>query len=349
MSDVPVSDLPVSDVLVAGGGPIGLATALHVHAAGLTVTVVEPRQGPMDKACGEGLMPGAVRLLAELGVNPLGQDVHGIRYRDGHRTAEAPFRNGFGRGVRRTELQRALRATVDEHAIPVVCGAVTDIVQDRHGVRACGLSARYLVAADGLHSGVRRSMNLVRNTDPSARRWGQRRHFEMAPWTNYIEVHWGAASEAYVTPVGDGLVGVAILSSHRTPFDEQLRNFPDLIERISDSTGSRVMGAGPLRQTASRRVAGRVLLVGDAAGYVDALTGDGIAVGLDSGRRLAQCLAEDRPDRYESEWRRSSRRYRAITGSLLRATAIPRVRGAIVPLAERVPALFQGVVRQLSG
>lgn len=338
----------MSDVLVAGGGPIGLATALHLHAAGLTVTVIEPRQGPIDKACGEGLMPGAVRSLAELGVSPIGQDVLGIRYCDGKRTAEALFRHGLGRGVRRTELQRALKAAVDERAIPVIRGAVSSITQSRHGILADDRSARYLVAADGLHSGVRRSMNLDAGTGPGTRRWGQRRHFEMAPWSDYIEVHWGVAAEAYVTPVGDGLVGVAILSSRRTPFDEQLREFPRLVERIGDARRSPVMGAGPLRQSASRRVAGRVLLVGDAAGYVDALTGEGIAVGLDSARRLARCLAADRPDLFESEWRRSSRRYRLITGSLLRVTAVPILRGALVPFARRAPALFAGVVRQLS-
>jgi flavin-dependent dehydrogenase len=250
--------------------------------------------------------------------------------------------------VRRTELQRALRAAADERAIPVIRGAVGSITQNRHGVLAGDRSVRYLVAADGLHSGVRKSMNLDAGTEPGIRRWGQRRHFELAPWSGYIEVHWGVDAEAYVTPVGDGLVGVAILSSSRTPFDEQLQEFPELIERMGDAPRSPVMGAGPLRQSASRRVAGRVLLVGDAAGYVDALTGEGIAVGLDSARRLACCLAADRPEKFESEWRRSSRRYRLITGSLLRVSAVPALRGALVPFAHRAPALFDGVVRQLS-
>lgn len=338
----------MSDVLVAGGGPIGLATALYLDAAGLTVMVIEPRQGPIDKACGEGLMPGAVRSLAQLGVNPIGKDVLGIRYCDGKRTAEATFRHGLGRGVRRTELQRALRAAVDQQGIPVIRGAVSSITQTRHGVLAGDRSARYLVAADGLHSSVRRSMNVETSTTPGARRWGQRRHFDVAPWSDYIEVHWGVAAEAYVTPVGDGLVGVAILSSMRKPFEEQLQEFPELLERTCDAPRSPAMGAGPLRQSASRRVAGRVLLVGDAAGYVDALTGEGIAVGLDSARRLARCLAADRPELFESEWRRSSRRYRMITGSLLRVSAIPCLRGALVPVAHRAPALFGGVVRQLS-
>ena len=62
------------DVVVAGGGPIGLAAALHAHRAGLSVVVREPRAGAIDKACGEGLMPGAVAELAALGVH----EVHDV-------------------------------------------------------------------------------------------------------------------------------------------------------------------------------------------------------------------------------------------------------------------------------
>ena len=58
------------DVLIVGGGPAGLATAISCAQAGLSVTVAEPRTGPVDKACGEGLMPAAVRRLAAIGVRP---------------------------------------------------------------------------------------------------------------------------------------------------------------------------------------------------------------------------------------------------------------------------------------
>ncbi|MFJ6722849.1 NAD(P)/FAD-dependent oxidoreductase, partial [Streptomyces sp. NPDC091259] len=71
------------DLLVAGGGPAGLATAIHGALAGLEVVVAEPRPTPIDKACGEGLMPGAVHRLAELGVPVAGRDFRGIRYVDG--------------------------------------------------------------------------------------------------------------------------------------------------------------------------------------------------------------------------------------------------------------------------
>ena len=76
------------DLVIAGGGPIGLATALYAARAGLDVVVREPRRGVIDKACGEGLMPAAVTDLQELGVRLEGHPISGIRYVDpGHEVA----------------------------------------------------------------------------------------------------------------------------------------------------------------------------------------------------------------------------------------------------------------------
>ena len=84
------------DVLVVGGGPVGLAAAIHCTLAGLSVTVAEPRAAPVDKACGEGVMPAAVRRLAALGVTPDGHPLRGIRYLDGALQADAGQGTGTG-------------------------------------------------------------------------------------------------------------------------------------------------------------------------------------------------------------------------------------------------------------
>jgi flavin-dependent dehydrogenase len=337
----------VHDLIVAGAGPVGLATALRAHRAGLDVVVVEPRAAPIDKACGEGLMPAAVAAFAELGVAPAGRVIRGIRYQDAGHCVRAGFAHGVGRGVRRTDLQAGLAETVQAAGIEICPARIETIEQDAGSVHAAGLRARYLAAADGLHSTIRRQLGLDAPRTNAAPRFGQRAHFAVAPWTDDVEVHWSARAEAYVTPVADDLVGVAVLSSTRAPFTELLAGFPVLRDRLPALPVAAVRGAGPLRQRAVRRVAGRVLLVGDAAGYVDALTGEGIAVGLGCARALVDAVVLDRPEDYEQQWRQASRRYRVITEGLVWAAARPRVRPLIVPAAARAPRLFGLVVRQL--
>jgi flavin-dependent dehydrogenase len=337
------------DLIVCGAGPAGLATALYAARAGLAVAVIEPRTAPIDKACGEGLMPVAVRALAELGVAPAGHPIRGIRYLDERRQATTDFRDGPGLGVRRTELHGALSAALDRAGIPVVSRQVAAIEQDDSSVRAGGLAARYLAAADGLHSPIRAQLGLA--STPARRRaprWGLRQHFAIAPWSDYVQVHWSATTEAYVTPVGPDLVGVAVLGSTRAPFAEQLAAFPRLLERLPPLGASTVRGAGPLRQDARQRVAGRVLLVGDAAGYVDALTGEGISIALAGARAAVECIATDRPADYERRWLALSRRYRLMTQALLWTRRQPLLARAIVPAAAHVPGLFSAGVHQLA-
>jgi flavin-dependent dehydrogenase len=100
-----------------------------------------------------------------------------------------------------------------------------------------------------------------------------------------------------------------------------------------------------------RRVApgGRVLLVGDASGYVDALTGEGLSVGLAQARALAACLAAGRPQDYERRWRRVSRRSNLLTAALLAARRNPLLGPRIVPAARALPAVFGGAVRLITG
>ena len=335
------------DLLVGGGGPAGLATALYAAQAGLEVVVVERRTGDLDKACGEGMMPHTLAHLAHLGVDPKGRALHGISYLGGGRRVDAAFRAGTGLGVRRTVLHAALRDAADDAGVRFVHQDVGPVTQDDSSVRVGDLRARYLAAADGLHSPIRRSLGLEK-ASPGPRRWGIRRHVQIAPWTDSVEVHWARGAEAYVTPVADDCVGIAILSSTRGGFDSHFDEFPELRERVDGHANGPDRAAGPLRQSARSRTAGRVMLVGDAAGYVDALTGEGMGLAFGAARQLVNCVVADRPADYDRQWRRVTRRYRLLTAGLVRAGGVPTVRARIVPAATALPRVFAMAVNQLA-
>ncbi|MEJ1202832.1 MULTISPECIES: NAD(P)/FAD-dependent oxidoreductase [unclassified Streptomyces] len=338
------------DLLIAGGGPAGLATALHAVRAGLDVVVAEPRRAPVDKACGEGLMPSAVRALSAFGLEVPGHPVTGIRYIQGPRQVQAEFRHGPGLGVRRTDLHSALHQTVVDAGVPVLPLRVGAVQQDTTGVSVPGTSlrARWLVAADGLHSPLRRSLGLEVKTS-AAPRYGLRRHYAVPPWSSYVEVHWGPDGEAYVTPLGPALVGVALLTARRAPFSIQLESFPELAARLpQEAAVTAVRGAGPLRQRARTRTHGRVLLVGDAAGYTDALTGEGLSLAFTGAEALVANVRRGTPSRYETDWRRVTRRHRLLTELLVRARQQPALAPVIMPTAARLPRLFAAAVNALA-
>lgn len=336
------------DLLVVGAGPAGAATAIRAALSGLSVVVVEPREPPVDKACGEGIAASAVDYLTRLGVRLEGRPFVGIRYLDATRCVDAYFRGPPGLGVRRTVLQRALSDRLRELEVPIVRGRVATVTQDATSVTAAGQTARYLAAADGLHSPIRRALALAADRPRDVRR-GLRRHYSVAPWTDLVEVYWSPLGEAYVTPVADDLVGVAILTSARGTFDSHLQAFPRLRRRLGDApAASAVLGAGPLRQVVRRRVAGRVMLVGDAAGYVDALTGEGIAVALRTSAELVRCVERDDPASYEAAWRRVSWECRLLTASLLWARNRSLLAPRIVPAAARLPKVYGAIVNRLT-
>lgn len=340
-----------ADVVIAGGGPIGLATALELHARGLRAIVLEPRSQSIDKACGEGVMPGALAALSRLGVDPAGWPLRGIRYQDARREATHRFSSAIGRGVRRTVLHDALRARVAEAGIETRHERVESVAQHDDHVVVGHLRSRWLIGADGLHSTVRSLVGLnrpARGVYRSSRRFGLRQHFAIAPWSDLVEVTYLPEAELYVTPVDAGTVGVAVLAPRPLDLAAAIELSPTLRERLDGADpASSLRGAGPLRQRTRARTAGRVALVGDASGYVDALTGEGVRVGLAQAQELAECLARDDLPGYEREWVRTTRDFRVLTAGLV-AVATSPARGLIVPAAAALPRVFGAVVERLA-
>lgn len=354
------------DLIVVGGGPGGLATAIHAAAAGLSAVVLERRTAPPDKACGEGLMPRGAAALDEMDVRLPPHEraaFTGIRYLEGASVAEASFPGLPGLGVRRSTLTAALGSRAQELGAELRHGSpVRRWRRSKGGVEveapSCVVRGRLLVGADGLHSRVRAWAGLE-GRSAGLRRYGMRRHFRVVPWTERVEVHWSPAGEAYVTPVGPDRVGVAILwggggagSGGRADlFALRLAGFPALTQRLAGAEpASEPLGAGPMLQRVRRRWAEGVALVGDAAGSVDAITGEGVGLAFESARALVEVVAGGRPlAAYEAAYRRLAWRYYLTTGTLLAALRRPRLRRRIVPLLASRPSLFRRLLGLVAG
>lgn len=351
---------PDTRLAIVGGGPVGLVAALLAADTGLEPVVIEPRETPIDKACGEGLMPGALRLLAQLDLDPPGAELNGIAYVQGARRAEHRFEVGSGRGVERTVLHAAIAARVAERGIRVIRGRVDALTQHEDDVTLAGsgmepLTAEHVIGADGLHSTVRRLVGLEGEPQrASDRRFGLRRHYTLAPWSDLVEVRWNPHVEFYVTPLGPESVGVALLGPRGADFGSALAADPELRALLDadaagespDQVGS-TRGAGPLLQRTVARTAGRVLLVGDASGYVDALTGEGLRLGFAQARAAVDAVVGGDLRGYERAWTRMTRDFRTITTALV-GTARSPLRGAIVPAAVRLPGLYGTIVERLA-
>ncbi|HZZ84042.1 MAG TPA: FAD-dependent oxidoreductase [Anaeromyxobacteraceae bacterium] len=360
----------MKDLLVIGAGPAGLAAAIAAAQRGFSVEVLERRSLPADKACGEGILPRGLAALTALGVRPhLDPEgcaaIHSIRWLDASGArAEARLRGAGGLGVRRTALSAALleRARALGVAVHEGCevrahrrGPREVVVDSSAGQRA----GRLLVAADGLASPVRAREGWLL-PGPARRRFGVRRHFARAAWSDAVEVHFADGAEAYVTPAGPGRVGVALLFEEEAPhaFEELLARFPALQDRLAGAPfDSAPAGAGPLEQRVSRTCADRLVLLGDAAGYADAITGEGLSLAFASALSLARELpavldggaTRAALRRHEREARARYRRYQAVTRLVLALSRRPPLRRRAIALLGASPHLFGALVHSAIG
>jgi len=339
------------DLAVIGGGPAGLAAAIAAVRNGARVVLFERRRPPIDKACGEGLMPDGVRELEALGVAPDGlggRCFPGITFTDGTRRVDGTFPAGPGLAVPRTALHAALWQAADRAGVQLEPETAASADPDGTVRSARGsLRARFIVAADGLHSPTRRALDLSCGASRGRRRFGLRRHVRLVPWNDRVEVTFADGVEAYVTPLGDELVGVAMLAAPprgrggMPPFDELLARFPHLARRLARGVPAGPdRGAGPLRQRTCGVVRGRVALAGDAAGYVDAITGEGIAVALHQARALVSLLGRGRIDDWPKVHRRIVRVPNALCRLVLALSRRPGLRSRALAALARDPSIF---------
>ena len=342
------------DLVVVGGGPAGLTVAILARRAGLAVTVLDRARPPIDRGCGEGLLPDAVAALAALGaeLDPgLRAPFVGIRYLAGGLTAEGRFPGAAALGVRRTVLHATLTRRAAEVGAELLWGAAPTGLVPGGVVTGSGvLEAAVVVGADGRNSAVRRWAGLE-GRPGRPRRHAVRRHFEIEPWADLVEVYWADQTEAYVTPVGPRQVGVALLwNGGASRFDEVVRRFPALAARLAGApAASRDRGASRFGARPSAVVAGRVALVGDAAGGVDPLTGEGVSLALRGAAALVAAIVAGDLDLYAHAHRRLVRGPRLMARLLLLLEGSARLRRNAIAALHDDPDLFSRLLAFHSG
>lgn len=368
-----------ADVLIIGGGPAGCASAIHLARRGLKVMVFDRQTYPRDKVCGEGIMPHGVRMLDELGIleeipTEARNWFRGITYiiNGAQATGDFPtLRGGYGRGlgVRRTVLDQAARdaalkegvqfiektsvkALIFEDEIPVGLKTKT---RDYYG--------RFIIGADGNRSMTRRRLGL--EMPPAKRnRYGVRAHFrydDPAKIGDTVEVYVTPLAEVYTTPVSENelLVAVLLEQKHMDRFAGRLEEAyeaffqedPVIQARFEGGQRiSKVMACGPLSSKSKRPITDRALLIGDAAGFIDPITGEGISIALSTAKMASAVIADALTAGdtslaalvpYERERAQEMIHFKLLTYGLLYLSRFPRLaRWAVNRLSNR-PELFK--------
>jgi menaquinone-9 beta-reductase len=309
-----------ADLFVVGGGPAGLAVAIAARRRGLTVVVADSATPPVDKACGEGLMPDSRDALAALGVEVAGFPFRGIRFIGDGAAVQARFPGGSGLGVRRTDLHQALAGRAEALGVRLLWGARVEGLTEG-GVRVGGqtVPCRSVAGADGCHSRVRRWAGLDATRGRETLRFGFRRHYPVAPWTDLVEVYWGRGCQIYVTPVAQDRMCITLISANpRLRLEAALPEFPELRERLAGAKPeSSDRGAVTVTRQLRAVWRGNVALVGDASGSVDAITGEGMSLVFRQAEALARALAFRDLTCYGEEHRTLARRPGLMAGFLL--------------------------------
>lgn len=336
-----------ADVFVIGGGPAGLAVAIAARQHGMSVVVADGAKPPIDKACGEGLLPDGVEALERLGISipdSATRPFRGIRFLSREQSANALF-VGMRRGlaIRRPTLHRAMVQRAEQLGAELLWKTpVTGISAESVQIADCVIRARWIVGADGSNSRVRRWAGLGRGPRPRLR-YAFRRHYRIAPWTDHMEVYWGEYCQGYATAVDSDRVCVALASRDpRLRLDAGLRTLPHLAKRLKDAEIISVeRGALTGNQTLRRVWCGNVALVGDASGTVDAITGEGLGLSFRQAATLADCLESGDLAKYQVEHRRLARRPLWMARLMLTLDRRPRLQARTLEVFRKHPEIFR--------
>jgi flavin-dependent dehydrogenase len=340
----------MSDVCIAGGGPASLAAALALRQQGFQVTVVDCAVPPIEKACGEGLMPDSLAALRRLGVELDPSDGYafkGIRFSDGSSTVSGNFPNGKGLGIRRYQLHDVLVKHAQAAKVNLIWGA-KNVRLCKGGISIQGelMPAHFVVGADGLKSAIRNSAGLdaIRS---EKRRYGFRRHYRLEPWSDYVELYWGPRGQFYITPVAKNEICAVFISRHpKLRLDSVLEDFPVLGSKLAGvEHGSYEMGSRSIPRSLRRVYKDGLALLGGASGSVDAVTGEGMCLAFKQADALAQALRSGNLKQYAARHKEIGAKPRMMASLMPTMELHSEVqRRALASLAKR-PQLFESLLK----
>ena len=339
--------LKSTDVFVIGGGPSGLAAAIAARQQGFRVVVADGAKPPIDKACGEALMPDAITALERLGVAVPAVEaypVRGVRFLSSELSAEADFPSGArGLSIRRTALHRIMIERAAGLGVDLLWQtAVTGISSQEVQLGERSIRTRWIIGADGVNSRVRRWADLDAHSRTDLR-YAFRRHYRVPPWTDRMEIYWGEHIQGFATAVSNEQVCVAVASHNpELRLEESLPALPELNARLR---GAEPASAERGALSANRKLRcvwrGNVALIGDASGTVDAITGQGLGLSFSQAAVLANCLRSGNLVRYQAAHRRLALRPLWMARLMLMLDGRPGFQRRTLQIFQKRPEVFR--------
>jgi flavin-dependent dehydrogenase len=336
-----------TDVFIVGGGPAGLAAAIALCKKNFRVMVADGAKPPIDKACGECLMPDTLAALAGLGVVIDAEDgfaLRGVRFITADASIAASFPGGVGIGLRRPVLHQKMIDRAVAVGVSLLWETpVMGLSED--GVLLSGgtvMPARWVIGADGARSRVRQWSGLEAYAHLDSR-FAYRRHYQVSPWSDCSEVYWSRRVQAYVTQVAEREICVAVVTQNaQQRIDLALREFPQLAERLANAPAtSAERGAVTSMHRLEHVTRGNVALIGDASGTVDAITGEGLCLSFRQSAALADALEMSDLRAYQRAHRRMRRRPAHMARLMLRMDGRPWLQRRVMRTFARDPGIFE--------